>query len=603
MFSGDLRSRLRRGTASRILSAVVSPENAALSDSRLANLGARLIAEAYEGFESRFRIVTRRARVRFAERDWKGMAADARERLDLYERAARHTAESIRGLLEERTGDQMVWAGMKAVYSGLIVDRHDWELAETFFNSVTRRIFTTVGVDPRIEFVDSDYETPPSDSVQPIHRTYGTMPIPELVERILRDAGLGADFVDLEGDASRAAERITEHLRTIGALRVVDRTEVVDAVFFRSKGAYVIGRMYSGSHVVPLVLALLHPPEGIVLDAVLLTENQLSILFSFTRSYFHVDVDRPWDLIRFLRSLMPRKRLAELYISIGHNKHGKTSLYRELRAHMLTSGDHFVLARGARGLVMVVFTLPGFDVVFKVIKDRFPPQKTTTRSQVKEKYRFVFTHDRAGRLVDAQEFNYLALPLDQFDPEVLDALTTECARSVDVDDDTVTIRHCYVERRVIPLDLYLRHADTTLAREAMIDYGNALRDLAASGIFPGDLLLKNFGVTRHGRVVFYDYDELSPLTDVNFRHLPDTPDPDVDMAPETWFSVGPTDVFPAEFSTFLGVQGEIRGAFEAHHAALFDAGWWKATQARVENGELIEIFPYDSRARLETRLG
>src|SRR5690606_15928865 len=165
------------------------------------------------------------------------------------------------------------------------------------------------------------------------------------------------------------------------------------------------------------------------------------------------------------------------------------------------------------------------------------------------------------------------------------------------------IRHCYVERRVIPLDLYLRHADTTLAREAMIDYGNALRDLAASGIFPGVLLSTTFGVTRHGRVVVADCDELPPLTDVSCRRLPDTPDPDVDMAPETWFSVGPTDVFPAEFSTFLGVQGEIRGAFEAHHAALFDAGWWKATRARVENGERIEIFPYDSRARLETRLG
>src|SRR5690606_12686263 len=295
-----------------------------------------------------------------------------------------------------------------------------------------------------IEFVDSDYESPPSDPVTPIHRAYPAMPIPELARRILGDSGLGADFVDPARVAARAAERISAHLRSVGALRGLARCEVVDAVFYRGKGAYVIGRIYSGPHVVPLVLALLHPPEGVVLDAVLLTENQLSILFSFTRSYFHVDVDRPWDLIRFLRSLMPRKRLAELYISLGHNKHGKTSLYRELKAHMLTSGDRFVLARGARGLVMVVFTLPGFDVVFKVIKDRSPPQTTPTRSQWEEKYRFVFTHDRAGRLVDAQEFNYLALPRDRFEPEVLDALITECARSVDVDEETVTIRHCYV---------------------------------------------------------------------------------------------------------------------------------------------------------------
>lgn len=581
----------------------MSTEPTALSDSRVANLGARLIADAYQDFDSRFRIVTRRARIRFAERDWTGMATDARERLDLYERASERTGREVRDLLGERTEDQMVWAGMKAVYSGLIMDRHDWELAETFFNSVTRKIFDTVGVDPRIEFVDTDFDSPPSESPEPLYRSYPSMPLPELVEVVLKDAGLGGSFVDLPGDAERAAAKIADHLRSVGALRVVDRTEIIDAAFFRGKGAYVIGRMYSGSHVVPLVLALLHPHEGILVDAVLLTENQVSILFSFTRSYFHVDVDRPWDLIRFLRTLMPRKRLAELYISLGHNKHGKTALYREMRNHLLTSGDRFTMARGARGLVMVVFTLPGFDVVFKVIKDRFPPQKTTTRAQVKEKYRFVFHHDRAGRLVDAQEFAYLALPLDRFEPEVLEALVAECGRSVTVEEETVTISHCYVERRVIPLDLYLRDADPTLGREAMIDYGDAIRELAASGIFPGDLLLKNFGVTRHGRVVFYDYDELSALEVCNFRDEPVAPSPEAELASEPWFSVGPNDVFPSEFSTFLGVQGEIRHAFSVNHSELFDADWWRSVQERVDSGELIEIYPYEERARLENRTG
>ena len=575
----------------------------ALTDSRVANLGARQIAGAYEGFDSRFRIVTRRARIRFGERDWTGMAGDARERLDLYERASREAADRVRQLLAERSEDRLVWASMKAVYSGLIMDRDDWELAETFFNSVTRKIFSTVGVDPRIEFVDTDFDSPPTQAAEPVHRTYPAQPLVDLVEAVLGDADLGGSFVDLRGDAERVAARIANHLRTVGALRVVERTEVVDAVFFRGKGAYVIGRMYSGSHVVPVVLALLHPQEGIVVDAVLLTENQVSILFSFTRSYFHVDVDRPWDLIRFLRTLMPRKRVAELYISLGHNKHGKTSLYRELRRHMLTSGDTFVMARGARGLVMVVFTLPGFDVVFKVIKDRFPPQKTTTRNKVKEKYRFVFHHDRAGRLVDAQEFAYLTLPLDRFDPEVLEALAVECSRSVAVDEGAVTISHCYVERRVIPLDLYLRDADPALAREAIIDYGNAIRELAASGIFPGDLLLKNFGVTRHGRVVFYDYDELSALGECRFRTAPAAPTPEAELAAEPWFSVGPQDVFPEEFSTFLGVHGAIRDAFAAHHSDLFEAGWWRSVQERVGDGEMIEIYPYEERARLQIRTG
>ncbi|MGA7271953.1 MAG: bifunctional isocitrate dehydrogenase kinase/phosphatase [Acidimicrobiia bacterium] len=577
------------------------PDQTPLSDSRLANLGARLISDAYGDFERRFRIVTRRARIRFRERDWAGMAADAKERLDLYEAASEGGAEAIGGLLGDRSDDKMVWAGMKAVYSGMIQGRDDWELAETFFNSVTRKIFTTVGVDPRIEFVDTDYDAPPTESATPLHRSYGSMPLSELVGSVLIDSDLGVDFAHLEPDAEAAAAKIADHLRAIGALRVVDRTEIIDAVFYRGKGAYIIGRMYSGPHVVPLVLALLHPAEGVVVDAVLLTENQVSILFSFTRSYFHVDVERSWELIRFLRTLMPRKRLAELYISLGHNKHGKTALYRELRAHILTSGDHFSIARGERGLVMVVFTLPGFDVVFKVIKDRFPPQKTTTRSQVKEKYRFVFHHDRAGRLVDAQEFAYLALPLDRFDDEVLEALTGECGRSVEVGEDSVTISHAYVERRVIPLDLYLRDADPTLAREAAIDYGNTIRDLAASDIFPGDLLLKNFGVTRHGRVVFYDYDELVPLDVCHFREM--VQPPGAEMASEPWFAVGPNDVFPAEFATFLGVHGEARHAFVAHHADLFDPSWWQSMQERLDRGELVEVYPYEERARLHPVVG
>lgn len=576
----------------------MSSEVAPLSDSRVANLGARSIADSYASFESRFRIVTRRARIRFAERDWTGMASDARERLDLYETAARDTAEAIRDLAGDRAEEQMVWAGMKAVYSGLIQNRDDWELAETYFNSVTRKVFSTVGVDPRIEFVDTDFDSPPTESPAAQYRSYSRMPLPELIAQILSDAEMGAQFAHSDHDCEAVAGRISDHLRAVGALRIVERAEVLSAVFYRGKGAYIVGRLYSGSHVIPLVFALLHPEEGIVVDAVLLTENQVSILFSFTRSYFHVDIGRTWDLIRFLRTLMPRKRLAELYISLGHNKHGKTALYRELRSHLTASEDRFVVASGTRGLVMVVFTLPGFDIVLKVIKDRFPPQKTVTRAQVKERYQFVFRHDRAGRLVDAQEFAYLALPLDRFDPEVLEILNAECNRSVERDDDTVTIRHCYVERRVIPLDVYLRDADPTRAREALIDYGDAIREMAASGIFPGDLLLKNFGVTRHGRVVFYDYDELSALHECNFRRQPPAPSAEAELAAEPWFTVGPADVFPEEFGTFLGVQGELRHAFVANHSELFEAEWWRGVQAAVSDGELIEIYPYEARTRL-----
>ena len=570
-----------------------------LSDSRLASLGARAISDAYGSFDGRYRIITRRARIRFEERDWKGIAADSRQRLDLYGHASTEAAETVRRLMGDRVDDKAVWAAMKAVFSSLIQERNYFELAETFFNSVTRKIFTTVGVDPHMEFVDTDFDFPPNEADRPVYRPYvDPAGNADLVKAVLLDTGFGPRFRSLDEDAALAGARIGEHLRRIGALRVVDRAEMVDAVFYRGKAAYVVGRIYSGSHVVPLVLALLHHSDGISVDAVLLTENQVSILFSFARSYFHVDVDRPYDLVRFLRSLMPRKRLSELYIAVGQHKHGKTALYRELLEHLATSGERFDFARGTRGLVMSVFTLPGFDIVIKVIKDRFPAPKRATRDDVRERYRMVFRGDRAGRLIDAQEYEYLQFDRSRFAEDLLSVLEEEAGRTVLAGESQVVVRHAYFERRVSPLDIYLRDADPDLAKAVIIDYGSAIKELAASGIFPGDLLLKNFGVTRHGRVVFYDYDELTTIDRCVFRELPVATNPEDEMSAEPWFAVGPDDVFPEEFERFLGVEGELRDTFLAHHRDLLTATWWKAVQGRVAAGEMIDVFPYQPQHRL-----
>jgi isocitrate dehydrogenase kinase/phosphatase len=577
----------------------VSPDAASsdLSDSRLAGLGAKTVASAWAELADRHLIVTRRARHRFEGRDWSGLTSDHVERLDLYARAATDTADRLRHTLGGRVHDSMVWAGMKAVYAVLVSTRPDTELAETFFNSVTRKIFTTVGVDPRIEFVDSDVVVPPPAA--PVVRTYEAPASPaDLVEAILRDTGLAAPWRSLEADAAAAGERIADRIAAVGGLRTIDHADVIVPLFFRGSGAQVVARVSSGSQVIPVVLVLGHDEDGIRVDAVLLTENDVSILFSFTRSYFFVNVAGPHPLIHFLSTLMPRKRTAELYISLGYVKHGKTELYRELRRYLAVSPDRFVTSRGTPGLVMVVFTLPGFDVVLKVIRDRFGAPKKITRDRVLNRYRLVFRHDRAGRMVDAQEFEFLTLPRERFDPALLEYLAEECARSVDVEGDTVTIRHAYVERRVTPLDVYLKEARPADAERAIEDYGQAIKDMAASGIFPGDMLLKNFGVTRHGRVVFYDYDELQTLDECRFRALPEPDDPDDAMSSEPWFPIGPADVFPEEFRRFLGMQGRLREIFESKHDDLFDAATWQKWQRMRAEGQRIEIFAYRDEVRL-----
>jgi len=575
-----------------------------LTGSRLGNIGASVIFDAFDVFHSQFKAVTRRAQERFEQRDWHGVQIDAAERLDLYRAAVDRAVTEIGQVLGDRVHDKLVWVSMKAVYSSLISRRDDWELAETFFNSTTRRIFATVGVDPSIEFVDTDFNTPPTQNQHAIYRTYPQpISIAALMETILSDYRFGVDYQDIRRDAQLAASKVEAHLTALDASPRIERAELIQPVFYRGQGAYVIGRMHSGSHAIPIVLALLNMPQGVVLDAVLLTENEVSILFSFTRSYFHVDIERPYDLIHFLKSIIPRKRTAELYIAIGYNKHGKTELYRDLLHHLAHSHDEFEIAPGERGMVMLVFTLPSYDVVFKIIKDRFDHPKTITRQEVQGKYHLVFKHDRAGRLVDAQEFEHLEFDHRRFSKTLLGELRRVAADSVTVNAQHVVIKHLYVERRLTPLNLFVREADTNAARAAVVDYGNALKDLAAAGIFPGDILLKNFGVTRHGRVVFYDYDELCLLTDCNFRSMPRPRDEAEEYAAEPWFFVGANDIFPEELRTFLGLQGVLREEFLRHHADLFDLNTWLGMQARLRNGEVIHIFPYPQYKRLATRQG
>lgn len=569
------------------------------SEGRPAGLAARTISDAYSDLRDRFGEITERAKLRFETRDWTGMAGDAAERLDLYGAVAWDTADTVAGLLDDCLYDKGVWSAMKSAYSAFAMERQDFELAETFFNSITRRTFATVGVDPRIEFVDTHFGTPPTEGRGSVFRTYEdkTTTI-DLVRAVLTSPGFGTQFADLDGDVLRVVDEIESRLSFLGLAPRVDRLDLAMSVFYRGKGAYLLGRILAGDSVLPFAFALENTEEGILVDAVLLQEEDLSILFSFAHSYFHVEEERPYDLVRFIRDQVPRKRLSELYISLGQTRHGKTELFRELRSHLETTDDVFIEPPGKKGLVMSVLTLPGFEIVFKVIKDRFPPQKTTTPRQVMEKYRLVFHHDRAGRLVDSQSFEHLQFPADRFETSLLDSLLDECSRSVRRFGDTVEISLAYVQRRVIPLDVYVRETTADLGRRAVVDYGDAIRDLAVTGIFPGDLLIKNFGVTRNERVVFYDYDELTEIRNCNFRDLPVSESIEDEMAATPWFPLGPNDVFPSEFSSFLGLSGELRSVFMDAHSELLEASWWNGVKDRILAGEIVSIYPYSRRLRL-----
>ena len=558
---------------------------------------ARAIHTAYDRWIRGFEEITRRARERFERRDWRGAQADATARLALYRIHLDGAVADVGDILEDAVLERTRWAAVKARHQEGLAGRADAELARTFFNSVTRRIFSTVGADPAIEYLDPAPDTGSGADQELIVSHTAAAVDGALVGRVLAAFPWSVPWAQAERDAGAVAAIVRERLDESAEAEPVT-VEMLRPVFFRNKGAYLVGRVRRGGLLLPLVLPLISTERGIVVDAVLMTESEASVVFGFSWSYFRVEARRPRAMIEFLRTIMPLKRVDELYTAIGFNKHGKTELYRSLMAELERPEARFAVAEGDEGMVMAVFTLPSFSAVFKIIKDTFGAPKNTTRQAVMDRYHFVFVRDRVGRLADAQEFEHLEFPRRCFPDDLLDYLLAVAGATVRVEDDRVIIRQLYTERRVTPLNLFLRDADEAAACEAVLDYGNAIKDLAAADIFTGDMLLKNFGVTRNGRVICYDYDELCLLSECRFRRLPQPTSIEEEFAAEPWFHVGEMDVFPEEFRSFLVPPGRVRDVFLAAHGDLLDVEFWQGVQRRLAAGEVFDVYPYRRSARL-----
>lgn len=558
------------------------------------------ISAAYDEYARGFQEITGRARTRFEQRDWSGAQADTTERLELYKAHVDAAVSDVHDILEDAVMERTVWAAMKSDHALRTAHRPDAELAETFFNSVTRRVFSTVGVDSAIEYLEPSTGSRLAGRNPEIYQTYAVAAVdPALIRRILAALPWSVAYAQLERDAVLVAELIDGRVRqALGRSGPVE-LDLLRSVFYRNKGAYLVGRIRAGGEIIPLVLPLLHAERGIVVDAVLMTSDEASVVFGFSWTYFRVDARRPRALVDFLASIMPLKQVNELYTSIGYNKHGKTELYRGLVRHLEEPEARFAFVEGDEGMVMAVFTLPSFNVVFKIIKDSFGAPKNTTRRAVMDKYQFVFVRDRVGRLADAQEFEHLEFPKRCFPDDLLAYLLDVAGSTVRVEGERVTVRHLYTERRVTPLNLFLRDADAESAKAAVLDFGNAIKDLAAADIFTGDMLAKNFGVTRNRRVICYDYDELCLLSECRFRRIPQPASIEEEFAAEPWFFVGEQDVFPEEFNSFLVPPGELRDAFIEAHGDLLDIAFWQGVQRRLAQGEVVDVFPYRREARLQ----
>jgi len=566
---------------------------------------ARSIAESIlGGFNKHFRIfrdISRQARQFFVEGAWLEGRSATRERISLYDQRVGEAIEVLRERFAIAELDVALWQEVKLQYMGLLYEHRQPELAETFYNSVFCRLFDRQYYNNRHIFVRPGLSTAYLEDEQPVYRSY--YPTREgwrsALENILLSADIGLPFEDLRRDVRNLVHRLRQEPGLpLGELRQHFQLQVLSPVFYRNKAAYIVGRAVNGPERVAFILPVLNNGHGqVYVDTVLMEPDDVANLFSFARAYFMVDCEVPAAVVRFLLSILPSKSAADLYTSIGFHKQGKAEFYRDFLHHLTHSTDKLITAPGIRGMVMSVFTLPSYPYVFKVIRDRFRPPKETTREHVKAQYQTVKQHDRVGRMADTWEFSFAAFPLDRFDRELLAELQAEVPSQLTIEGDQVVIRHLYIERRLVPLNLYLETADEAAVRHALQEYGDAIKQMAAAGIFPGDLLFKNFGVTRHRRVIFYDYDEILPMAEVNFRHIPPPRYPEDELASEPWYSVGPQDVFPEEFRTFLFSKPEQRRLFEELHPQLMDADYWTGLQSAIAEGRFPDIFPYAAEKR------
>jgi len=564
-----------------------------------------------EGFDRHYHIFREaaiRAKDLFEAGDWHGLQKLARDRITSYDDRVRECIEKLEDEYDAENIDDDVWQQIKLHYIGLLTTHRQPECAETFFNSVCchilhRSYFNNdfIFVRPAIstEYIEND-----EPAAKPTYRAYypGKDGLAVTLERIVTNFQLTLPFENLTRDVECVIQSFRDNFGTFNNEAPNFQIHVLSSLFFRNKAAYIIGRVINGDAMVPFALPIHHVRPGLLaVDALLCRRDQLLIIFSFSHSYFLVDMEVPSAYIEFLGSILQGKPKAEIYTSVGLQKQGKNLFYRDLLRHLKHSSDPFIVAPGIKGMVMLVFTLPSFPYVFKVIKDSFPPPKDTTREQVQNKYQLVKRHDRLGRMADTLEYSSVALPLSRLDDALIRELEKEAPSMLEYEGDNLVIRHLYIERRMVPLNIFLQHGTDADIEHGIKEYGDAVKELMQANIFPGDMLYKNFGVTRHGRVVFYDYDEIEYLTDCNVRAVPPPRNEEDEMSGEPWYTVGQHDIFPETYGTFLLGDPRVRESFMKHHADFFDPSLWQKNKDSILKGELPDFYPYDRSLRFSIR--
>ena len=563
---------------------------------------ARAVFAGFDAMFAEFLNITLGAQSRFEQRQYHDVQRAMRDRLQVYERQVKNVSEAVKIIAYQELDCPHTWQLAKNIYGDMVEHHENKPIAHTFFNST----FGAIWDDKKIRTVHlfvlkAKYRSEPRSFESLVSRISLQNGFETAISQLITTQMFRVPFCQLNADLKRLQQTLMQGAKhqckqVYELINLNDGfIEYANSLFFRNKACYLIGRCIAkNGDNMPFAIAILNTEKGLKIDAVMMGADQLSLLFGFARTYFMVDTDQPARYVDYLSVLMPHKKRFELFNAIGFIKHAKTEFYRYKVDTTKNSPASFkyINAPGTPGMVMLVFTIEGSDYVYKVIKDKFSAPKTATKAQVKEKYNFVKQADRVGRLVDTHEFRYLAFDLSRFSEELLTQMKTHIDNSLVISGKALILKHVYVERKMTPLNLYINHCDKHALDHVMLDYGKAIKDLAGANIFPGDMLMKNFGVTRWGRVVFYDFDEICPLTQCNFRDVPQTQNALEELSSHSYFDIDENDIFPSQFKVFFSANAHAFECFNTHHSDLFTTTYWQQCQQQIQNGFLPDVYPY-----------
>ena len=580
----------------------------------LLNNSEKVSKEIFAGFQAMFKgflQISNGAQHRFERADWAAVSKSMQERQDVYKRHLRATKDRICLVLGGRSIDLVLWLSVRQCYETYVAGLENGPLSKTFFNSVFGAIFGHETIRNDYIFItcseQTDKEGDCDDTSMSLSKYNFQFDSRYKLRQILLAYQFSPAFENIDRDVVFIESVINSNLEpfSLAPNRLpIDRIDLLPMPLFRNKAAYLLGRIVVDGRNLPFTIALMNNIKaGLYVDAFVVGEDAVSIIFSFTHAYFMAPTDRPIALVNFLSEIMPNKKRFELFNSLGFTRHAKTEFYRFKVSftRSLSVNQQYKHAVGTPGMVMLVFTLESSDYVYKVIKDQFSPPKDTTREEVVNKYNLVKRLDRIGRMADVYEFHYLAFNLSRFNPELLNDIKRQLSKHIVISGSALVFKHIYVERKMTPLNIYIKNVDDIELERIITEYGDTIKQLAYANIFPGDMLLKNFGVTRHGRVVFYDYDEICQVTDCHFRKTPQALSYEEELSSGVWYDVAPGDVFPEQFQMFFSGNKKIKDFFCKAHSDIFTVDFWLSVQQFINHGHAADVFPYRCEWRSITR--